>query len=86
MAGRTSERAMVLWRADWSASPVIEGGPFLGSTLGRPARRIVVGSCLAPFAMVKRANEECGAATYPSGDSPDCHPYQSAKYKYKIHV
>ena len=42
MAGRTSERAMVLWRADWSASPVIEGGPFLGSTLGRPARRIVV--------------------------------------------
>lgn len=51
-AGRTSERAMVLWRADWSAKPVIEGGPFLGSTLGRPARRIVVGSCLAPFAIV----------------------------------
>ena len=52
MAGRTSERAMVLWRADWSANPVIEGGPFLGSTLGRPARRIVVGSCLPPFAIV----------------------------------
>ena len=39
---------------------------------------------MPPFAMVKRANEECGAATYPSGDSRDCHPYQSAKYKYKI--
>jgi hypothetical protein len=38
---------------------------------------------LPPFAMVKRANEECGAATYPSGDSRDCHPYQIAKYKYK---
>jgi hypothetical protein len=43
---------------------------------------------LPPFAMVKRANEECGAATYPSGDSRDCHPYlyQSAKYKYKDYM
>ena len=84
MAGRTSERAMVLWRADWSANPVIEGGPFLGSTLGRPARRTRRDdeSLQAAGCRVLAA----AAAASPGGDaqtaaSPDAKVIQGAKVR-----